>query len=76
MTREKIISLLRECGLLWLIDDLRIEKQLETFYKAAQAEVLEAAAKLMDARYAECLEPEIKEAAAAIREMAKENGKC
>ena len=76
MTREKIIQLAKECGAyVYKAGDSVFDSpaQLEAFYKLAQAEAFEAAAKLCDEQQ---LEPECPErasyCAAAIREMAKE----
>ena len=82
MIREKIISLARECGV-WLDDDINMSHHapnLERFATLIRKEAFEAAAKLCDERItyfnrgaAEAYEAE--NCAAAIREMAKENGK-
>lgn len=82
--REKIVALARTNGAV-SIEGSNFERyalfpeQLEAFYKAAQAESFNAAAvkcKQRAASHASSIrEDEADECAAAIREMAKENGK-
>ena len=87
MSREKIISLASDAGfdideaneyheLDEIVDsaNLWITSRIERFYLAAQREAFEAAAKLCDNNACDYTREGAEVCAAAIREMAKENG--